>query len=305
MAAVRELKYAPNPAARRLAGSDNFRIGLIYSNPSISYLSAFLVGALDEAGRNAAQILLEKSGMGPEAQLAAVEKLIRGGVDGVILPPPLGESGPILRALKKAEIPIATIASGEQRQKTICVRINDYSAAYEMGQYLLALGHKRIGFIMGPENQSGSIDRRLGFLKALDEAGISQPPELMAPGSFNFRSGLEAAEQLLAVPEAHRPTAIFASNDDMAAATVSVAHRLGLDVPGDLSVVGFDDTAIATTIWPELTTIHQPVTTMAESALDLTVRAIREYRETGQWFPKNHLEPHSLVQRGSAAAPAV
>lgn len=303
MEAVRDLKYVPNPAARRLAGSENFRIGLIYSNPSISYLSAFLVGALDEAGRKATQIVLEKSDMTEEAQLSAVKKLILSGVDGVILPPPLGEARPILKALRTEGIPIATVASGSDSQESICVRINDYAAAHDMARYLLKLGHRRIGFINGPDNQSSSADRRLGFLQAQLEAGIDQPPEYMTQGNFDFRSGLNAAEKLLLLPETKRPTAIFASNDDMAAACVSVAHRHGLDVPGDLSVVGFDDTAIATTVWPELTTIHQPVAVMAESALGLIIQAVRDIREDGQWFPRNQLAPHALVRRGSAAAP--
>src|SRR4030095_16532415 len=102
-------------------------------------------------------------------------------------------------------------------------------------------------------------------------------------GYFTFRSGLEAAEKLLDNPR--RPTAIFASNDDMAAAAVSVAHRRGMDVPGDLSIVGFDDTAPATTLWPELTTVRQPVAAMAEAALDLLLRDLRDRRRglaTGQ-----------------------
>jgi LacI family transcriptional regulator len=97
-------------------------------------------------------------------------------------------------------------------------------------------------------------------------------------GYFSYRSGLEAAEQLLG--QDRPPTAIFASNDDMAAAVVSVAHRHGLDVPRDLSVVGFDDTSAATTVWPELTTIHQPIASMADSAIDVLLRDIRRNDRT-------------------------
>jgi LacI family transcriptional regulator len=123
----------------------------------------------------------------------------------------------------------------------------------------------------------------------------------MEQGFFSYRSGLEAAEKLLANDP--RPTAIFASNDDMAAAAVSVAHRRGLDVPRDLSVVGFDDTAIATTVWPELTTIRQPTATMAEVALDLLIREIRKRRDGLPAAAIDHLVPHELVVRESAAAP--
>ena len=134
------------------------------------------------------------------------------------------------------------------------------------------------------------------------EADRKIEPPSIEQGFFSYRSGLEAAEKLLAVEP--RPTAIFASNDDMAAAVVSVAHRRGLDVPRNLSVVGFDDTATATTVWPELTTIRQPISEMAEAALDLLIRKIRKrgterhLRQSTGWFA------HELVVRESAAPPA-
>jgi len=109
-----------------------------------------------------------------------------------------------------------------------------------------------------------------------------------------------AAEKLLA----HRkpPTAIFASNDDMGAAAISVAHRRGLDVPRDLSVVGFDDTSAATTVWPELTTIHQPIASMAKAAIDILLRSIRR-KADGPRVLMDHVVPHRLVARDSVAAP--
>jgi len=119
-------------------------------------------------------------------------------------------------------------------------------------------------------------------------------------GYFTFRSGLEAAEKLLR--REVRPTAIFASNDDMAAATVSVAHRLGLDVPRDLTVVGFDDTSPATTVWPELTTIRQPVSAMAEAAFDLLLTELRS-RRRGSIAPQEIVLDHELIIRESAGPP--
>src|SRR6185312_16953551 len=107
----------------------------------------------------------------------------------------------------------------------------------------------------------------------LEAAGLTLNPAYVQQGFFTYRSGLDAAEALL--DRKRPPTAIFASNDDMAAAVVSVAHRRGMDVPRDLSVVGFDDSAIATTVCPELTTIRQPIASMAEAALDLLILDIR------------------------------
>ena len=302
LAAVKAMNYSPNPAARSLAGAEAARIGLIYSNPSAAYLTEFLVGALDEGSRTSVQIMLEKCEATSAAERSAVRKLVASGAAGVILPPPLCESHDVLDELRITGLPTVAVATGRSSKEASCVHINDQAAAREMTNYLLALGHKRIGFIKGHPNQTASQERERGFLTALAEAGLKQDPALMVQGYFSYRSGLDAAETLLTLKQT--PTAIFASNDDMAAAAVSVAHRKGLDIPGDLSIVGFDDTAIATNIWPELTTIRQPVTSMAEIAIDLIVQAIRSSkRNGGEAKPVDHLVTYTLVKRGSAGAP--
>ncbi|MEJ2415852.1 MAG: substrate-binding domain-containing protein [Exilibacterium sp.] len=148
--------------------------------------------------------------------------------------------------------------------------------AEEVTYRLVSLGHQRIGFIVGDTNQVACERRLSGYRDTLHEAGLPAPKELVAQGLFTYRSGLNAAEQLLGLETI--PTAIFASNDDMAAATVAVTHRYGLDVPGDLSVCGFDDTALAATIWPDFTTIHQPIIEMYLAAVDLLIKKIRAPR---------------------------
>jgi LacI family transcriptional regulator len=302
LAAVRDLKYSPNPAARSLAGAQNARIGLLYSNPSAAYLSEFLLGALDESSRKSAQLMLEKCEVSSAAaERAAVRRLIEGGVAGVILPPPVCESHVILAELKKASIPTVAVATGRSRADASCVRIDDFKAAYEMTRYLLTLGHRHLGFIKGHPNQTASAERWLGFETALREADCKPQSPSVEQGYFSYRSGLDSAEKLLALRP--RPTAIFASNDDMAAAVVSVAHRRGLDVPRDLSVVGFDDTATATTVWPELTTIRQPIAAMAQAALDLLTRKIRKQRDGEAPSSIDRLVAHELVVRQSTAAP--
>jgi LacI family transcriptional regulator len=165
---------------------------------------------------------------------------------------------------------------------------------------LLELGHKRIGFINGHPNQTATGQRFHGYVEAMTEAGLSVDADLVAQGYFTYRSGLEAAEKLLA---AARPTAIFASNDDMAAATMAMAHRQGLDVPRDLSVAGFDYTPLATAVWPELTTIRQPIAEMAREAVRLLVEQIK-VRRTASPPPVAHkMLKFTLVKRLSSAAP--
>jgi LacI family transcriptional regulator len=301
MRAVRELNYTPNPAARSLAAAQGTRIALIYTNPSSAYLSELLVGALAGASHAAAQLVVDSwDEKTASAERAAARNLAKT-VAGVILPPPLCESRAICSELQAAKIPVVAIASGRFRTDLSCVRIDDFRAAHEMTAHLLEHGHTRIAFIKGHPNQTASARRFEGFQAALQEAGVSMDNALVQQGYFSYRSGLQAAEALLG--RKRLPTAIFASNDDMAAAAISVAHRRGLDVPRDLSVVGFDDTPIATTVWPELTTIRQPIAAMAESALGLLLRNIRQNSAAENRVVADHVVAHTLVKRDSVAPP--
>jgi LacI family transcriptional regulator len=301
MEAVRALNYRPNTAARVLAGARDIRIALIYSNPSASYLSEMLVGALDGSHRAAAQLVLDRwDNLKPAAEKAAAQKLSEG-ITGVILPPPLCESKAIAAAFAAEGVPAVAMGTGRAREDVSCVRIDDFHAAREMTLHLINLGHTRIAFIKGQPTQTASGQRQAGFEAAMQESGIEVDPALVVQGFFSYKSGLEAAEKLLG--RKGIPTAIFASNDDMAAAAISVAHRRALDVPNDLSVVGFDDTPIATTVWPELTTIRQPIAAMAEAAINLLLHKIRRPKDRHANQPVDHLVPYLLVKRDSVAPP--
>ena len=298
-AAIRELNYQPNPAARSLAGADLVRIGLLYSNPSAAYLSEFLVGSLDQCSRSNIQLVVEKC---DEAHArAAARRLVASGVDGIILPPPLCDVAEVTQALRDAKVPAVVVATGEPPPDTSAVRIDDFAAAQAMTQRLIDLGHRRIGFIRGHPNQTASRLRFEGHSAAIAEAHLDADEAPAEQGYFSYLSGFEAAERLLA--RNPRPTAIFASNDDMAVACIAAAHRAGLDVPRDLSIVGFDDSAIATTVWPELTTIRQPIADMSRQAVALLFDEIRS-RRAGQ--TAQHpvvLQAFELIRRQSDAAP--
>lgn len=302
--AIEKLRYSPNMAARNLAAGDATHVGLLYSNPSAAYLSQFLVGALDGARHAGCHLVIEAcEGEDEPAQAEAARHIAAADVEGVILPPPLSESIPILTELAHSETPVVTVAMGKLYENALNVRIDDYAAAREMTEYLLGLGHRRIGFIKGHPQQMASAERERGFRSAVEDAGLDPDDIGVEQGFFTFRSGLEAAEKLL--DRERRPTAVFASNDDMAAAVVSVAHRRGLEVPGDLSVVGFDDTAPATTVWPELTTIRQPVAAMADAALDMLLSEIKSRRQGADIVPSERVLDHELVIRESSGPPPV
>ncbi|MES2120761.1 MAG: LacI family DNA-binding transcriptional regulator [Pseudomonadota bacterium] len=300
--AIDRLNYQPNTAARSLAGGHAMHIGLLYANPSASYLAQFLIGALHAARSAGVHLVIEScESEDADEQAEVTRRFATSDVEGVVLPPPLSESQPILAELDAMGIPVVTVAMGAPKEDSLNVRIDDRAAAYEMTRYLLDLGHRDIGFIKGHPNHVASRDRYDGFCDALTEAGLDCDAAPVEQGYFSYRSGLTAGERMLA--RKVRPTAIFASNDDMAAATVSVAHRIGLNVPEDLSIVGFDDTALATSVWPELTTVKQPIAAMAEAALELLIADLRG-RRTGKVRKFNErVLSHAMIIRESAAAP--
>lgn len=304
--AIDQLNYSPNMAARSLAAGHATHIGLFYANPSDAYLTQFLVGALEGARRAGCHLVLEVcEGETAETQAEATRRFAQTNVEGVILPPPISEYDAVHAELHAAGIPVVTVARARPPSENgpvdkMNVGIDDHAAAFHMTRYLLGLGHKRIGLIRGHPRHMASNERHRGFVDALVEAGIDPATAPVEQGYFSYRSGIDAAERLL--DRALRPTAIFASNDDMAAAAIGVAHRRGLDVPGDISIVGYDDTSLATTVWPELTTIRQPIAAMAEIALDVLLHKLRGRHANGARLPVQLLD-YEFVERDSAGPP--
>ena len=297
--AIAVLGYSRRTMPGILPPGEEIRIALLYSQPRSSHLSGFLINSLLEARHNHVHLDIEAlEDTVPVEEF--VDELVEARTDGVILLPPLCDSTEMLGALAAADIQVVAVATGRTQRETSSVTIDDQQAAREMTQHLLALGHGRIAFILGDPRHRATKRRLDGYLLALAEAGIERDDHLIEQGLFTYRSGLDAAERILS--QARLPTAIFASNDDMAAAAVAVAHQRRLDVPGDLSVCGFDDAPLATTIWPELTTVRQPMDDMSRMALELLVDEIRAGRQTGA-PPKQLVLEHMIVRRQSDSAP--
>jgi LacI family transcriptional regulator len=294
-ASVKALRYSPNLAARSLASADGLHLGILYSNPSAAYLSELLLGSLEQSSLAGCQLVIERC---ESDESLTIARLVQGGVHGVILPAPLCDSEVALKAVEQAKLPAVLVASGRPAPGLSAVSINDFEASRAMTRHLLELGHRRIGFINGHPNQTASGQRFRGYIEGMTEAGLSVGTDQVAQGYFTYRSGLDAAQKLL---DSYNPTAIFASNDDMAAATMAVAHRRGLEVPGDLAVAGFDDTPLATTVWPELTTVHQPIADMAREAVRLLVEQIRGRRAGGEPQAVHKMLKFTLVKRDSTA----
>ena len=301
--AINELKFRPNRAARNLASAAEPRIGLIRNNPSVAYFSELLIGAVLSSGSNAAQLVVDKCPSGDmEAERKAVRKLVRAGVSGMLLTAPASDCPELIKELNRAGVAPVAIATAGFKGDVTCVGIDDFRAAYDLTRFLVKLGHRRIGFIKGHPNHGSSRRRLHGFLAGLREADAPCETPRLAQGMYCYRSGLKAAERLLR--NAPRPTAIFASNDDMASGVIAVAHRMGLDVPRDLSIVGFDDTT-AVSAWPALTTIRQPIHDIGSTAVDVIVRNLRTLRAGHRPEPREYVVPHALIERDSAAPPRV
>ncbi|WP_343731923.1 LacI family DNA-binding transcriptional regulator [Duganella sp.] len=298
MRAIDELGYKVNVAARA-ARVGTLRVGLLYSNPSAAFLSAFLVGAMGQCNRSGAELILEHC-VDLKSQRKAIERLISVGADGILVPPPLCDSRSALKHLKEIGMPTVAVATAKPSPQASAVRIDDYDGARAMTKYLLSEGHTDIAFIKGDPEHTPAQLRYQAFIDTMREAGLQVPAERIAQGMFTYRSGLLAARELLG--QKTRPSAIFASNDDMAAAAIAVAHGLHLQVPEDVAIAGFDDTPVAVTVWPELTTIHQPIAEMGRAAVELVIDHVKERRAGHDVPPKHQLMPYRLEVRESTAA---
>lgn len=298
-AAIHRLGYTPHSAARNLAIAHRDRIAVLHDGSRSAALGKLLIGVLEESNRRSAQLLVREVEPRDPSAWRTVSRLVEDRVLGVILPPPLGDTVCLVDALHAAEIPAVAVSAGGRCADTMSVGIDERRAAYELTQHLLALGHRRIGFIRGPAGWTAGGERWDGFVAALSDGGVDTGPIQVAQGECTFRSGIEAARMLL--DDQPVPTAIFASCDKMAAAVIAVAHRQGLQVPDALTVVGFDDDLAACAIWPELTTVRQPVCEMAVEAVDLLISAIRSGSSGRSPDRCKKVVGHHLILRGSAA----
>ena len=292
LAAVKRLNYHPSLSARSLASRRSYLVGLVYENPSANYTIEVQRGALARCREGKFLLLLhEVAGRGEELTRDVLAFANQTHLDGLIITPPLSESVELIGALDEHGLPFSRIAPSDLKHRSPYVDMDDAGAAREMTAYLLGLGHRRIAFIIGRTGHHASELRLLGYKAALKAQKIPFAPDYVRQGDFLFDSGLQAARQLLTLPK--RPTAIFAANDDMAAGALMAAHEMGVAVPDELSVAGFDDAAISRTVWPPLTTIRQPTYDLAYTAADLLLQALEGAP------PKPVRLPHQLIARAS------
>jgi LacI family transcriptional regulator len=273
MQAVEELGYVVNVSAQRLATGRSYTVGLVYHNASWHYLNHVLQSVLETGRRLGYSTLLHPCDASwPGACRHILDLVSQRSVDGLIFTPPSDNSATLLEELQSSGIPFVRLTPNDRKCPLPYVTATDWQGAYDMTRYLLSQGHRRIGFIKGPPEQRAGRDRLNGFEAAQAEEGVDVDPSLVTQGDDHFEAGCSCANMLLTVQP--RPTAIFANNDEMASGVLVAAHHMGISVPEELSVVGFDDIPLSRQVWPPLTTVRQPIRKMAELATNLLIRIL-------------------------------
>ncbi len=297
MDAMATLDYHPSMSARSLAGGRSSVIGLTYGHPRPNYFVDVMNGAIDRCEEAGFHLFLYPTSLGDTGLAGKMASVIRRAhLDGFVLTPPISDDAELIAQLDSIGLAFARITPRRNLDHpSPYVALDDRKAAEDMTEYLLSLGHRRIGFIIGDKRHPAAQARLEGYRAALGANGVPGGDALVVQGSFTFESGREQTRALLKLDEP--PTAIFASNDEMAAGAIMAAHEQGLTLPRDLSIAGFDDTYIAQTVWPPLTTVHQPIYDMAYAATGLLLEMLttRKTPERLETFP------HHIVVRGSTA----
>jgi len=262
---IEQLNYAPDPQARSLASKRSFLLGLVYDNPNALYISDIQRGVL-RACHGTGYELIMHPGEFENGQLKddISQFVSRTRIGGLILLSPISQRDTLARYLKTANIPYVRISPKKIDAEARVVVSNDKRGAELMTEYLVSIGHRKIGFVTGPASNLSAQQKYEGFRNIMQKHQLPVPGDLVTDGDNTFECGVQAGNHLL--KRKNRPTVIFASNDSMALGVLKSASMLNISVPEQLSVAGYDDSALATVTWPDLTTIRQPVRQMGELA---------------------------------------
>jgi LacI family transcriptional regulator len=306
------LGYAPNLSARSLAGSRSFLIAVFAdaaltldhwrSERGSGYLQRIQLGATVEtrdAGYHLMVELIDHDGPKVRQEVGALLAALK--PDGVILTPPSCDNAVVLELLDKAGTPYVRLGPEKPEGLGPRVHMDDVAAAREMTEHLADLGHQRIGFITGDKRYGASQARREGYVAAMRARGLTVDKAWIRQGDFTFESGHQAATALLALKT--RPTAIFASSDEMALGALAAVAEAELSTPGDISVAGFDDSPVSRLSRPPLTTIRQPLVEMSTLATKMLIKGGARHALTEARPSRDELLPFTLIHRASTAAP--
>jgi DNA-binding LacI/PurR family transcriptional regulator len=293
MAAAAELGYRPNAVARSLVQRRSFTVGVVVSDLHNLFFAEILDGIGALASRCGYRALIATGQRDPSSEAAALEMLLQLRTDGLILAGAV-VSAEVVRAASRS-VPVALVTSAIRVSGVDTVGTDDVRGARLAVEHLAGLGHRRIGLIDGGRG-AGAAERRRGYEEAMRGLGLEQQVRVAA-GDFTEEGGYRGARQLL--EGGQRPTAICAGNDLAAVGALNAIEEAGLQVPADVSVVGYDNTALAALRHVSLTTVHQPRREIGEQAMALLLRRIERPRSRAT---RLLLKP-SLVVRSTAAPP--
>lgn len=298
-AVIDKFGYVPDPQARGLAFRKAFLIGLVYDNPNAQYIVNMMEGVLEAVRNTEYEVVVHPCDRKKPDYVAGVRRFAeRQKLRGVILLPPVSENDELTHALSSIDCAYVRITYTHIDEPSRIVISNDRLAVAEVANYLMSLGHRRIGYIAGPPGFRSAVERLAGFRDALAARGVAFPDELIVEGGYTYESGIAGGEKLLALNP--RPTAIFASNDEMAAGVYRVANRLGLSIPADLSIVGFDDGPLAARLLPSMTTVRLPIRELGRIAANKILHP--EAANTQALVTP--LEPHLVIRDSCQPPPA-
>lgn len=301
-AAIAELDYLPDPSARSLRSAQSYAIGLMYDNPNPYYVIAVQNGVLSVCRENGYGLQIHPcDSSSPNLAQELVTIALHARLAGIVLAPPMSERHELVKELVAHGIRLVRIVSSaaDPQDGSACVFVDDRDAAYEITEYLIQLGHTRIGFLWGGKSHGSSWERYKGYEDALKDYGIALDEALVIEGDYSFDDGFRGARKLLALPD--RPTAVFGSNDEIAAGVLAAARSSGMNVPYDLSIAGFEDSPFSKQSWPALTTARQATEDIARHAAQ---RLLQELRDDAPVPTSSNVGfSPELVVRGSTAPP--
>ncbi len=293
---IRSTGFTPDPQARGLAFRRSYLIGLVYDNPNAPYVINVQEGALAALRRVGYELVVHPCDRNSPEFLNDIRQLVsRQKLDGMVILPPVSENPALAELLRDLHCPYIRILSAALDDPGNLVQSMDRQSAAEVAEHLAKLGHTRIAMIVGPPTYRSSQERLEGFSNALAERGLSLAPQYLAEGQYTFESGAACAEMLLS--RTPRPTAIFAGNDETAAGVYRTAYLRGLRIPHDLTIIGFDDSPLASRLCPSLTTMHQPIRDMGRMAAEKLIAKIS--RTSPAASAATTVFPHLVVRESS------
>lgn len=306
--AVKALNFQVNQQARSLASGRHKNIAIINASdfdeePNSYYTSALEIGALRTCANKAYHLQTHSINQNaPDAKDKIKEIITRNQYLGVILTPPFSDNRAIIEMAMNNDCKVVCISSHANSQNLASViGIDDEKAGYEITHNLINKGHTNFAYIKGLEHHLSAEKRFDGFLRAIKEADLNIHNIQKFRGNFTFKSGIETAQRIF---ESNKlPSALVCANDDMAAGALFSAHKFGLKVPDDISIVGFDDTPVSEIVWPPLTTVHQPLKAMGSEAVELLIETIENRQE--EIRPISKYIDFKIIERQSASSPKI